>query len=394
MRRAAAAVAAFFALAATAAAATDLPGVRFVAASPRNYAHTHRAAAAIRMVVVHDIEGSAAGAISWFRNPRARASANFVVSRDGEVTQMVPTWATAWHAGNGYVNAHSLGIEHEGYVNVKGIYTDAEYRASAKLVAQLARTYRIPLDRTHVIGHNQVPDPNHPWLKGGFAHHKDPGKFWDWTRYMSYVRAYLAGTPPPPLAFDVTLPDIAMGARLSGIVDVAPLVAGEDAARIDVLVDGVVRAPLTDEPLDLAWDTTEETNGRHILSVHAVAAGGRTADAAVVVLISNPPQPPTVVIDTLAEGQTVSGVVRWETSVTGKVTRVDFLLDGMLVDSEFGPWGFDWDTTQEAPGPHKLTVQAIRPDGKVGAAQTINVIVAPPESEPAPEPTPEPAPAP
>jgi large repetitive protein len=246
-----------------------------------------------------------------------------------------------------------------------------------------------------VIGHNQVADPNHPWLKGGFAHHKDPGKFWDWTRYMSYVRAYLAGTPPPPLAFDVTLPDIAMGARLSGIVDVAPLVAGEDATRIDVLVDGVLRAPLTDEPLDLAWDTTEEADGRHVVAVHAVAADGRTADAAVVVVISNPPQPPTIAIDSLSEGQTASGVVRWEAAVTGKVARVDFLLDGVLVDSEFGaPWGFDWDTAQETPGPHKLTAQAIRPDGKVGAAQTINVTVAPPEAAPVPEPAPEPAPAP
>ena len=107
-----------------AAAALGLPGVPFVPASPHNYAHTHRSAAAIRILVVHTIEGSYGGAISWFRNPRARASANFVVSRDGEVTQMVPTWAVAWHAGNGYVNAHSLGIEHEGFTNVRYTVTD------------------------------------------------------------------------------------------------------------------------------------------------------------------------------------------------------------------------------------------------------------------------------
>src|SRR5712691_6439884 len=150
MRRAAllAAVAAL-ALPTGATAAPALFGASFVAASARNYDHAHRRAAAIRLLVVHTIEGSAGGAISWFRNPRARASANFVVSRDGDVTQMVPTWNIAWHAGNGYVNAHSLGIEHEGYTNVRATVSDAEYRASARLVAQLTRTFRITLDRAH-----------------------------------------------------------------------------------------------------------------------------------------------------------------------------------------------------------------------------------------------------
>jgi hypothetical protein len=396
VRRAAAIVAASaLALPVAADAAPALFGAPFLAASPRNYAHAHRAASAIQMVVVHSIEGSYGGAISWFRNPRARASANFVVSRDGSVTQMVPTWDVAWHAGNGWVNRHSLGIEHEGFSTVAATFTDAEYRASAQLIAQLLRRYGIPADRRHVIGHNQVPDPNHPGLTGGFSHHTDPGRYWNWGRYMSYVRSYLAGATPPPLAFDVTLPDLARGGTIGGIVDVAPLTSGEAAQRIDVLVDGHVQTTLTDEPLGAAWDTTTIANGRHVLSVHAVAVDGRLADAAVVVRVSNPPLPPTISIQTIFEGQELSGLVRWEATVAGKVARVDFLLDGVLVDSEFGaPWGFDWDTAQETPGPHKLTAQAIRPDGKVGAAQTINVTVAPPEAAPVPEPAPEPAPAP
>jgi hypothetical protein len=394
MRRAAAAavaVAAAFLLPAAAEAAPALFGASFVAAHPRNYAHANRAAAAIWLVVVHTIEGSAAGAISWFRNPRARSSANFVVGRDGTVTQMVPTWAVAWHAGNGYVNAHSLGIEHEGYTNVAATVTDTEYRASARLVAQILRRYRIPLDRRRVIGHNQVPDPNHPGQRGGFSHHTDPGPYWNWSRYVAYVRAYLAGTPPPPLAFDVTLPDFAMGGSIGGLVDVAPLVAGLPAARIDVLVDGELRAQLTDEPQVLSWDTTLETAGRHTLTVHATAADGRTADAAVVVRIVNPAQPAAIVGDSLVDGQTVSGTVRWEATATGRVARVDFLLDGVLVNSEFGvPFGFDWDTSIETPGPHVLTVQAIRPDGKVGASETIDITIEPAAAPPPPPPPPAP----
>src|SRR3954451_12041373 len=98
-----------------------------------------------------------------------------------------------------------------------------------------------------------------------------------------------------------------------------------------------------------------------------------------------PPLPPTISIQTIFEGQELTGLVRWEAAVTGKVARVDFLLDGVLVDSEFGaPWGFDWYTTQETRRRHVLAVRAFRPDGKIAASQPIHVPVAPPAPAPAP----------
>src|SRR5947209_17299416 len=104
------------------------------------------------MVAVHATEGSYGSTVSWFRNRRAHAAANYVVGRDGQIAHMVPNNEIAWHAGNGYVNAHSIGVEHEGYTRVDGTFTDAEYRASAQLVASLLRAYRIPADRGHAIG--------------------------------------------------------------------------------------------------------------------------------------------------------------------------------------------------------------------------------------------------
>src|SRR5262245_26105539 len=147
-----------------------------------NYSHHHRPASSVRLVVVHVTEGSFGGTISWFRNPRARAAANYVVGRDGRIAHMVPDNEVAWHAGNGYVNAHSIGIEHEGYTGIDGTFTDAEYRASAQLVGSLLRRYHLPASRGRIIGHNQVPDPVHRGLLGGFAHHTDPGSYWDWPR--------------------------------------------------------------------------------------------------------------------------------------------------------------------------------------------------------------------
>src|SRR5919199_4884564 len=95
-------------------AALALPKITFVPASPANYAHGARAGSAIERIVVHVTEGTYWGTIGWFRNPRARSSAHYVVSRDGAVTQMVANWQAAWHSGNGWMNRHSIRVEHEG----------------------------------------------------------------------------------------------------------------------------------------------------------------------------------------------------------------------------------------------------------------------------------------
>src|SRR3954454_6621825 len=139
-----------------------------------NYSHPHRPASAVRLVVVHVTEGSYGATVGWFRNPLARAAANYVVGRDGQIAHMVPDNDVAWHSGNGYVNAHSIGVEHEGYTAIDGTVTDAEYRASAQLVAGLLRRYHLPVNRGRVIGHNEVADPFHRGLFGGWAHHTDP----------------------------------------------------------------------------------------------------------------------------------------------------------------------------------------------------------------------------
>ena len=41
------------------------------------------------MIVIHDIEGSAASAIQDFQTPNYAASAHYVVGYDGAITQMV-----------------------------------------------------------------------------------------------------------------------------------------------------------------------------------------------------------------------------------------------------------------------------------------------------------------
>lgn len=168
----------------------DTPGALWVAAAPQNYNKANRPhEQPIDMVVIHDIEGSAEGAVSWFQNPKAQATSHYVVSSmTGRVWQMVKEHDIAWHAGNWQINQRSIGIEHEGYAYRPGFYNAGEYETSARLVRAITARYNIPRDRTHIIGHAEVPNPNKPGLFGGASGHTDPGPYWDWDYFMALVR--------------------------------------------------------------------------------------------------------------------------------------------------------------------------------------------------------------
>jgi N-acetyl-anhydromuramyl-L-alanine amidase AmpD len=158
----------------------------FVPASSSNYTNASRSS--IETIVIHTVQGSYSGCISWFQNSAASASAHYVVrSSDGEITQMVDEQDVAWHAGHWDTNQNSIGIEHEGYVDQPETwYTEAMYSGSAALVRDIADRYGVPLDRSHIIGHLEVPGCSSSG-GGGSSCHTDPGSGWDWNHFMDLV---------------------------------------------------------------------------------------------------------------------------------------------------------------------------------------------------------------
>jgi N-acetyl-anhydromuramyl-L-alanine amidase AmpD len=142
----------------------------------------------INQIVIHDTEGTYQSSIDWFQDSRSYVSAHYLIrSSDGEVTQMVKNDDVAWHAGNWYVNMHSIGVEHEGFAAEGATwYTEEMYRSSAELVKYLARKYDIPLDREHIIGHDQF-HALRPSRAAGM--HWDPGPYWDWDHYMDLLNS-------------------------------------------------------------------------------------------------------------------------------------------------------------------------------------------------------------
>jgi hypothetical protein len=132
-------------------------------------------------VVIHVTQGSFSSAINWFKDSRANVAAHYTVrSSDGFIGQSAEEKDIPWHAGNWTYNKTSIGIEHEGFVGNPDWFTGDMYRSSARLTAYLCRKYKIPIDRNHIVGHNEVPG----------ASHTDPGRYWDWNRYMRLVRNY------------------------------------------------------------------------------------------------------------------------------------------------------------------------------------------------------------
>ena len=179
--------------------AADYAPANWVPASTSNYTPADRPRDyPVELIVIHDIEGSYASGIADFQNPAWQASAHYVVSKRGQITQMVAESDVAWHAGNWDYNTRSIGIEHEGYAYVPYTYTAVEYQASAHLIASICSRWGVPMDRQHVIGHNEVPDPNNPALLGGSSHHTDPGPYWNWGYYMSLAQTYAMSLPSPP----------------------------------------------------------------------------------------------------------------------------------------------------------------------------------------------------
>lgn len=71
----------------------------------------------IYLIMHYTAGASLEGAVNWFKNPEAKASAHLVIGRDGQVVQMVPFNKRAWHAGKSAwgnlegMNQYSIGIE-------------------------------------------------------------------------------------------------------------------------------------------------------------------------------------------------------------------------------------------------------------------------------------------
>ncbi|TDE35047.1 N-acetylmuramoyl-L-alanine amidase [Nonomuraea mesophila] len=162
----------------------------------------------IEYIIIHDMEGYFLPSIRLNQDPTYGASWQYSVrSTDGHIAQHIKAKDVAWQAGNWYVNAKSIGIEHEGFLAEGGTwYTEAMYRSSARLVRYLALRNGVPMDRAHILGHDNVPGTLPTTVR---QMHEDPGPFWDWAHYFRLMGAPLHGLGGPKSGSIMIKPDFA-----------------------------------------------------------------------------------------------------------------------------------------------------------------------------------------
>lgn len=131
----------------------------------------------------------------------ADVSIHYIIDRDGTVFCYVPEYRTAWHAGKGQwlddekytnkMNLYSIGIELVGIGSAGDMslymsksqynkldrslfgFTDAQYTSLKALVEDVCQRHEIPMDRQHVIGHEDYNGEKN-----------DPGDLFDWSRLL------------------------------------------------------------------------------------------------------------------------------------------------------------------------------------------------------------------
>jgi N-acetyl-anhydromuramyl-L-alanine amidase AmpD len=138
-------------------------------------------------VVVHSTRGGCAtpqteytAAVNWLCNPASEVSAHYVIGTDhGVWAQLVADDYEAWHARA--MNATHLGVE---LVQPRDgdEYTPWQYVALARLCKLWSERYKFPLRRTHIVGHDET-------LPGVLDGKTDPGRMFDWTRFMQILEA-------------------------------------------------------------------------------------------------------------------------------------------------------------------------------------------------------------
>ena len=122
----------------------------------------------------------------------------------GEITQSVREAYYAWHAR--CWNTWMWGTEHEGFASSPAWYTEPMYLASSGLQRHLMQQTTHPIDRNHIIGHNEWKTTawktwmaaNYPSIDSSCNTHSDPGAYWNWSHFMSLV----TGGPAAPTSLN------------------------------------------------------------------------------------------------------------------------------------------------------------------------------------------------
>jgi N-acetyl-anhydromuramyl-L-alanine amidase AmpD len=294
----------------------DFPGAEWFTTSCTNKCTPGRpdGDASVDIIVIHDTEGGWDASVATLQNDSGK-SVHYIVSADGKrVGQFRHETDTTWHAGNFEYNKHSIGIEHVGFASNTSGYSVGEYQTSVELVRSIRNRWKVPLNRTHIIGHYQIPDgtviaesspPCTAQLDtcetsanyGGAANHRDPGYHWDWCQYMERLGGSCPCADAWPL-WNCTTDHTEAVRCVSGNVEIDHCDAGCDSMPVGTNDVCNHAAPMPSTQPSTQPSTEPSTEPSTVPASHHVAKG--------------PPDPPASGIDAgCSVGGRVQGGWMW-----------------------------------------------------------------------------------
>lgn len=165
------------------------------------------------LIVIHyTAMDSAEAAIERLCDPEVEVSAHYVISRYGQITQLVDETQRAWHAGAGEwagkddINSRSIGIE----LDNRGYHPFSELQMTALETLLVGIMTRWAIPPSGVIGHSDMS----PGRK------TDPGLHFDWARLARQGLASAGAPEARPL--EISEPAFTAHAQASGFTATAP----------------------------------------------------------------------------------------------------------------------------------------------------------------------------
>jgi Big-like domain-containing protein len=141
--------------------------------------------------------------------------------------------------------------------------------------------------------------------------------------------------------------------EVAGALKLRANVSGGHTRKLLLYVDGKRVDHDTSAPFVFTWNSARVPNGRHALELRVTSRDGRVASTRLTVSVVNP---------AIASQAVTDGV--WGVVTKGRVTRVDFAIDGQPAGSAAAA-PFQLQLPALAPGDHSLTARATGPNGTV-----------------------------
>ena len=157
------------------------------------------------VIIHHTSDDTVDEALRTLTSPERKVSSHYLISRNGEILQLVEERARAWHAGKSWwggvtdINSISLGIELDN--NGSEPFADAQIDALLGLLEGIRQRYPIP--GANFIGHADVA----PTRKD------DPSALFPWQKLAARGFGLWCDEPlaPAPEGFDLALALTAIG---------------------------------------------------------------------------------------------------------------------------------------------------------------------------------------